>query len=81
MFPVEAQTTVVAPASSALDTATVIPRSLKLPVGFAPSREVQLDAEPVRERGAVRSGVEPSPSVTTGVDSLTGNRSRYRSIQ
>ena len=31
-------------------------------------------------RGAVRSGVEPSPSVTTGVDSLTGNRSRYRSI-
>ena len=37
MFPVEAQITVETPASSAFEIASVIPRSLKLPVGFAPS--------------------------------------------
>ena len=35
--PVDAQTTARAPLSSAFEIATVIPRSLKLPVGFAPS--------------------------------------------
>ena len=37
VFPVEAQTTAHAPASNARLTATVIPRSLKEPVGLAPS--------------------------------------------
>ena len=37
VFPVEAQITALAPASFAFVTAIVIPRSLKLPVGFEPS--------------------------------------------
>ena len=37
VFPVEAQATAVAPARTAWVTATVMPRSLKEPVGFSPS--------------------------------------------
>ena len=37
VLPVDAHTTAGTPASTALEMATVIPRSLKLPVGFAPS--------------------------------------------
>ena len=37
VFPVDAHTIPAAPSSTALETATVIPRSLKEPVGFAPS--------------------------------------------
>src|SRR5437762_534465 len=37
VFPVDAQTRRVAPFSTALVTATLIPRSLNEPVGFAPS--------------------------------------------
>jgi hypothetical protein len=37
VFPVLAQMTACAPASLALEIAIVIPRSLKLPVGFKPS--------------------------------------------
>ena len=37
VLPVEAQTTARAPSSSAFPIAIVMPRSLKLPVGFAPS--------------------------------------------
>src|SRR6266404_5000173 len=37
VFPVEAQTSVLAPCSSALETATVMPRSLNEPVGLTPS--------------------------------------------
>ena len=37
VLPVDAQTTARAPASTARATATTMPRSLKLPVGFAPS--------------------------------------------
>src|SRR6185436_13222630 len=32
-------------------------------------------------RGAGSNGVEPSPSETTGVSTVTGSRSRYRSIR
>src|SRR6187551_1973956 len=32
-------------------------------------------------RGAGSKGVEPSPSETTGVSTVTGSRSRYRSIR
>ena len=77
MFPVEAETTALAPSSSALDTATVIPRSLKLPVGLAPSHLSQ-SSQPVRSpsRLAGKSGVEPSPRLTIGVASVSGSRSR-----
>ncbi len=37
VLPVEAQMTALAPAATACVTATVIPRSLNDPVGFAPS--------------------------------------------
>ena len=37
VFPVDAQITAFAPTSAALEIATVIPRSLKDPVGLAPS--------------------------------------------
>ena len=37
VLPVEAQMTASAPEPLARETATVMPRSLKLPVGFAPS--------------------------------------------
>src|SRR6266566_3193719 len=37
VFPVEAQTSALAFRSSALETATVMPRSLNEPVGFTPS--------------------------------------------
>ena len=37
VFPVEAQMTAFVPRSIALETATVMPRSLNDPVGFAPS--------------------------------------------
>ena len=34
MLPVDAQTTALAPSSTAMEIAIVMPRSLKLPVGF-----------------------------------------------
>ena len=37
MLPVEAQMIALAPSSTALETAIVMPRSLKDPVGLAPS--------------------------------------------
>ena len=77
MLPVEAQITPSAPSSIALATATAIPRSLKLPVGFIPSnlkwsRTPSLGPS-VRER---ISGVSPSPRVSSGVAGPTGSRSR-----
>src|SRR5437763_3810286 len=61
--------------------ARVMPRSLKDPVGLAPSnlrktsQPVSSESEPLR-----MSGVPPSCSVTTGVASVTGRRSRYSSM-
>src|SRR5919198_2238855 len=80
VFPVEAHTTERAPSASAFETTTVIPRSLKLPVGFAPSHLSQISV-PVRSdrRGALRSGVDPSPSETIAVPGARGKRSRKRS--
>ena len=77
MFPVDAHTTASAPSSTALDMATVIPRSLKDPVGFAPSN-FSHSSTPSRSesRSARRSGVPPSPSEITGVDGPTGSLSR-----
>src|SRR3954454_22638201 len=77
VLPVDAQTTTLVPDSTALEIATVIPRSLNDPVGFAPST-FNITSQPVRSdtRGAGNSGVLPSCSVITGVASVTGNRSR-----
>src|SRR4051812_22583563 len=74
VLPVDAQITDRAPSSSALATATTIPRSLNDPVGFAPSTFRNSDRSPSDSpsRRAWTSGVEPSPSDTTGVDGPTG---------
>ena len=70
----EAQIAVRAPRSSALETATVIPRSLKDPVGFRPSylTNTSASARSLR-RGEWMSGVEPSLKETIGVVSDTGD--------
>ena len=77
MLPVDAQTTASAPASTAFETATVMPRSLNDPVGFMPSN-LKCSSTPSRSpmRRERISGVEPSPSVTSGVAAETGSRSR-----
>ena len=81
VLPVDAHTIAVAPSSSAFDTASVIPRSLKDPVGLVPSYLRNTSAPVSREREAERtSGVPPSWSVTTGVSGPTGSRARYSSI-
>src|SRR3954470_18669153 len=81
VLPVEAQMIAFDPSSTALDTAIVMPRSLKDPVGLAPST-LRWTSAPVRSEstGAGTSGVLPSCRVTTGVASVTGRRSRYASI-
>ncbi len=73
VLPVEAQMTVSAASATAADTATVIPRSLNEPVGFAPST-FSHTSQPVRSdsTGAGTSGVSPSSIVTSG---STGRRS------
>src|SRR5918999_1299061 len=81
VFPVEAHTTALAPSSRALETATVIPRSLKEPVGLVPSY-FRYTSQPVSaDRASDRtSGVPPSRRVTSGVALDTGSRSRYSAI-
>src|ERR1700744_5572399 len=78
VLPVEAQITAWAPRPAAALMATVMPRSLNEPVGFSPST-LRETSQPVRadSTGAGSSGVPPSNSVTTGVVSSTGSRSRY----
>src|SRR5690606_31068786 len=78
VFPVEAQMTASAPCSTARERATVIPRSLKEPVGFIPSNVTHTSAPVRRDRaGAGSSGVPPSPRVTTVDSSVTPSRSAY----
>ena len=82
MFPVDAHTTALAPSSTAIEIAMVMPRSLKLPVGLAPSTFSHTRAFTRSEsRGAGTSGVPPSRSVTTGVRSVMGRNGRYSSIR
>src|SRR5262245_61544824 len=72
-----------APASTALEMASVIPRSLKDPVGLAPSNfryRSMSGAIFLASLEARMSGVLPSPSDTTGVRSVTGRNFRYSSI-
>src|SRR5262245_14875494 len=82
VLPVDAQMIALAPSSTALDTATVMPRSLNEPVGLAPST-LRYTSQPVRAEssGAGSSGVLPSYRVTTGVCGPTGKRSRNSSIK
>ena len=81
VLPVDAHTTALAPSSTAIEMAIVMPRSLKLPVGFAPSTLSHTSA-PTRSdsRGAGTRGVPPSSRVTTGVLSVMGKKSRYSSM-
>jgi hypothetical protein len=66
VLPVDAQMIASAPFAFACETATVMPRSLKLPVGFMPSnfRCVSISRRS-ESRGACTSGVDPSIKVTT----------------
>src|SRR6185312_16833530 len=77
VLPVEAQTIASDPSRTAADTAQVIPRSLKEPVGFRPS-SLHHTSAPTRSesRGARTRGVLPSPSETTGSSASNGRRSR-----
>ena len=81
VFPVEAQTTALAPSSTALEMAIVIPRSLNDPVGLAPSI-LSITRAPTRadSRGASKRGVPPSSNEMTGVSAVTGRNSRYSSM-
>jgi hypothetical protein len=82
VLPVDAQITAWAPSRTAALTAQVMPRSLNDPVGLAPSI-FSHTSQPASSdtNGAATSGVEPSPSVTTGSPSSNGRRSRKRSIK
>jgi hypothetical protein len=76
VFPVEAQMTASAPSSTAFDSASVMPRSLKLPVGFMPSSFAESWIPSRSESfGSGTSGVSPSPRETIGVRAVTGSRS------
>src|SRR5579862_8273361 len=70
------------PSSTALEIASVIPRSLNEPVGLTPSfLRYRIAPGTWRSRRSARSsGVSPSRSVTTGVPSETGRNGRYSSI-
>src|SRR3954452_13724923 len=68
VFPVDAQMIALLPASTAFDTAIVMPRSLNEPVGFAPSTFRYTSPRTRSDSsGAGTSGVLPSYRVTTGV--------------
>ena len=77
MLPVEAQTTAWAPSPAETLTATVMPRSLNEPVGFAPSTFSHTSQSSSSDMAVARtSGVSPSPRVITGSVSRTGSHSR-----
>ena len=78
VFPVDAHMSTFLPWWTASVTATVIPRSLNDPVGFAPST-LSHTSQPVRsDRWFARtSGVPPSLSVTGSQSAAKGMRSRY----
>src|SRR2546423_4586912 len=72
-----------APRSTAFETATVIPRSLKEQVGFRPSYfKYTSQSRPTisLSRGEKIKGVPPSPNEMIGVESETGRNSRYRAM-
>ena len=67
-----------APSSTALETATTMPRSLNEPVGFMPSYFTYRFGTPMRApMWSIRtSGVKPSPRLMIGVASVMGRNSR-----
>ncbi len=67
------------PASTALATATTMPRSLKDPVGLQPSSLKYSSPQPSSfSRYCDRtSGVSPSPRLTIGVAAVTGRYCLY----
>src|SRR2546426_10382162 len=67
-------------ASAALDTATVMPRSLNDPVGFVASYLTSRRNPCGFPRRDSSSGVPPSRRVMTGVASVKGRNSRYSSM-
>src|SRR6202171_4620996 len=81
-LPVDAHAIVSKPFDRAQLIATDTTRSLNEFVGFMLSffRYRFRSPSSAPSRSAFTSGVIPSPSVTTGVDSSTGSRSRYRHI-
>src|SRR5439155_26210822 len=79
---VEAQITALAPSRTAADTAHVMPRSLKDPVGLAPSSFRRTVAPTSSEStGATTTGVEPACKLTIGSPGANGKRPRWRSIR
>src|SRR3972149_9011170 len=77
VLPVEAHTTAFEPSSTALLIASVIPRSLKEAVGFAPSYFSQTSQPVSADSGSERtSGVPPPPRGTTGGVAGAGGRAR-----
>ena len=73
--------TAFAPSSAALEMATVIPLSLKEPVGLFPSTFNQISFPSSLDNfSAKTSGVPPSFNVMTGVFLLTGRRPRLNSF-
>ena len=77
VLPVEAQMTARAPSSTALLMAIVMPAVLERAGRIhALELEVELDAERRAEARRGTSGVSPSPSVMTGVASVTGRYAR-----
>src|SRR2546428_2677206 len=70
----------VSPSSFAIETATAIPRALKVPVGFAASSFTNTRLIPyvLSIAGARSNGVPPSPRVSARSSEETGNTGRYR---
>src|SRR5215210_208564 len=78
VLPVEAQTLARLPAATALERATVMPRSLKEAVGFIPSNLRKRRAPTLSERvGASMRGVSPSPRVVIAPFGISGNHRPY----
>src|SRR5215211_3029069 len=78
VLPVEAQTLARLPAATALERATVMPRSLKEAVGFIPSNFKKRRAPALSERvGASIRGVSPSPKVAIAPSGISGSHRRY----
>ncbi len=78
VLPVEAHPTTLHPSSTALETPTVMPLSLKEPVGFVPSYLTYKRSIP-RSRAKARQsykGVPPSSNVTAFLAS-TGRKGAY----
>src|SRR6516162_9534150 len=67
----------VAPRYFAIETATLIPRALKLCVGLIDSSLIQSSTS-LPTRSARSSGVPPSPNETGSISDGNGNTSRYR---